>query len=250
MIDGIKKHWFLWLMSAALAFGVGLVVNLPAAVVYDRFKPEIPAQIAAAVDDIDGSIWAGRGTVREGSLKTNIEWNIDLVDLIFGGTGLVLQLQESDHNLIAKMDFFGTDSGQIQLSGTINSSLVNQQLSAYGIRMGSDIQLEDLVVALSDNNFSEGSGSIEWKGGLVSYNSPNVKTIQMPELHGLLSVEEGALLLTIVEAGKSAAITMVSLKLDGWFAVKVKPAMAELILLPNSRVNRAGNVLEIKRKIF
>jgi hypothetical protein len=43
---------------------------------------------------------------------------------------------------------------------------------------------------------------------------------------------------------------VITFKADGWFGAEVKPRMAELILLPKRRVNRAGNVLEVKRKIF
>lgn len=249
MVD-VKKHGFLWGVSAVLAFAVGLLVNFPAAVVYDKLKPELPTQITQALGNIDGSIWNGRAMLREGALKSEIDWALKPVDLIFGDPGLILRLYEADHDLEVTFNPSGQGNGRIELTGVVHSGLINRQLGPYGIRVNNDIQLNAIEVVLHDDHFSEGNGTVTWEGGTVSYNSPSPKTIQMPALRGLLSTDDGVLTLDITETGKSVPISTITFKADGWFGAEVKPTMAELILLPKRRVNRAGNVLEVKRKIF
>ncbi|MBV1959153.1 MAG: hypothetical protein KUG53_00335, partial [Pseudomonadales bacterium] len=83
-----------------------------------------------------------------------------------------------------------------------------------------------------------------------SYTSSGTKTVQMPELKGLLSSVGDTLMLEVVKSGSSKPVSIVTFQSNGWIGVEVKQEMGKLIMLPNRRVNRAGNVMEIRRKIY
>jgi len=246
----IKKHWFLWSISAVLAFALGLLVNFPAAIAYDKFKPELPKQVSNLLSDVTGSVWNGQATLSEGPLKTQVSWVLSPASFFTNDPTIKLYLTEIGHNLKVELTPQNDANGQVDISGLINSRFVNQQLKTNGIRISSDISVNELQVTVVDRQFSAASGTITWPGGTVGYNYPDVKNIQMPELTGALSVNGGALVIAITQTGKSTGISTLTFKLDGWVGVEVKPEMADLILLPNRRVNRAGNVMEIKRKLF
>ena len=250
MMIKIKKHWVLWLFSAVLAFSVGLLVNLPAAIAFDRINSQLPPEIAEVLSGLEGSVWNGQGSLRKGMLKSKVDWQFTPLELLSGGTGLELHLHEKDHDLQIKFDPDGKQNGRIEVSGMIDSALVNRQLALQGIRIKNDIELNAVRVAVNNDQFSEAGGSVIWKGGSVSYNSSGTKSLEMPALTGRLSTVDGELVLNIVEAGGSEPITVVTFKLDGWFGFLVKPRMADLVKLPNRRVNRAGNVMELKRKVY
>lgn len=262
MIENIRRHWFLWLISVVSAFTVGLLINFPATFAYAKLKPELPPALAKVINGIEGTIWDGSATLRQGTLESTIDWQLNPIDMAFGGPALLLHLHENDHDLVVKLSAgFGDsggnsgadgsgNSGRVELAGVVDKSLINNQLRPYGIAVNNDVQLNALSVVLRDGQFSDGSGTVTWKGGTVSYNSPSSQSIQLPELHGLLSTENGVLYLNIVQMGGTLPMGTISFKADGWFSAEVKPAMAELVLLPNRRVNRAGNVLEIRRKVF
>ncbi|MBV1915810.1 MAG: type II secretion system protein N [Pseudomonadales bacterium] len=245
-----RKHWLICAFSVAVAFSAGLLANFPASIAFERLRSQLPPKLAEMIGEVEGSVWSGQSTITDGSLKSTVNWELAPIGRLFGGYGLVLHVHDADHDLWIKADAEGEASGRVQVNGKISKDLVNRQLAEFGIRINQDIVVESLSVSMNDTQFSDAGGAVIWKGGRVSYTSSGTKTVQMPELTGLLSASEGTLVLNVVKHGMSEPISVIRLQPDGWLGVEVKQEMGNLILLPNRRLNRAGNVMEIKRKIY
>jgi len=246
----LKKRWLIWVISALLAFSAGLLANFPASIAYEAVRMQLPSQLTKLIGDVDGSVWNGQSTVTDEILSSTINWELKPVDRLFGGYGLILHIHDVDHDLRVKFDPEGNNNGRLQISGTISKELLNRQLAQFGVKVDQGIVIDSVVASLRDSQFSDVGGSVLWKGGRVSYTSSGTKTVQMPELKGLLSSAGDTLNLEVVKSGSSKPISIVTFQSNGWIGVEVKQEMGSLIMLPNRRVNRAGNVMEIKRKIY
>ena len=245
-----KKRWLIWVISALLAFSAGLLANFPASIAYEAVRTQLPLQLTKYIGDVDGSIWNGKSTVANEILRSTINWELKPIDRLFGGYGLILHIHDVDHDLRVKFDPEGKNKCRLQVSGTISKELLNRQLAQSGVKVGQGIVIDSVVASLRDSQFSDVGGSLLWKGGRVSYTSEGTKTVQMPELKGLLSSVGDTLILEVVKSSSDKPVSIVTFQSNGWIGVEVKQEMGRLIMLPKRRVNRAGNVMEIKRKVY
>ena len=250
MMETLRKHTLLLLGASLLAFFAGLLSTFPASIAFEKIRAQLPPQLTEMISNVEGSIWNGQSTLTAELLQSRINWELNPIDGLLGGYGIVLHAHHIDHDLWLKLNPSGEKSGRLQISGTISSQLINRQLKPFSIIIDQDIELKALTASLKDEKFSNLSGTVLWQGGRVSYTAGETQTHQLPKLEGLLSSVDGTLVLNIVKAGSSKPISLITFQANGWLSLEVKPAMAGLILLPNQRVNRAGNVMDIKRKLY
>ena len=224
------------LLTYAVVFLLGIVVFLvafaPASSIWQLAKGDVANKLPhLLVQDISGTIWSGRGTIRYWNFPAaKLDWSLSPLSLLRGrlefqsvAAGDNIHLEASGNVTAGHLDVVTT--------GRIDSAFINPVSSKFGLTYTGRLEVRRVHLVSDLSWFSEADGTLHWDGGPIIYHtSQGPRNIVLPGLDGALQQQGEDLRLDIKQGIHN--LIVITLHRTGWVAVNMKVRLFDTAGMP------------------
>ena len=252
------KKVLLYSLAAFVSFSLFLILSAPAAPLWSFFGKDLNNKIPQLdISSIQGKLWNGRAKLNYRAFPTSIlTWDINTPPLAQKTVDVDLQIEGESHRFSANLKA-SQNNIQIQnLNGRIDADYINRVSENLGLTFTGTIDLEAFNIKAinvqgNQKRLSKAEGHIAWDGGQIVSRTvaSGTQVFDLPPLRGDFSINasNGGLQLDIYD--NEQILIEITLKPDGWAAVKIKVGLFQLAGL-SWQGDLNDNVIEIEEKVL
>lgn len=248
----LKTHNYFIIALAVYCFTI--LVQLPASVLIQPLAKNLNQRVFS-VQSVSGSLWQGQLLAEIEGQFVDLSWDWHLWHLLLLTINADVHIKSAVLEAKSEISLSPGALGIEGFSGLVKSQTLNALLKIKGVnaQIENDIYLQNLSLQRDDGIFVRASGQASWEGGVIRAKDLPDGKAQFPSLLGNLSLEEGGLSISLVEAqNQDAMILDILLSHDGQAHLRLREQVDQYVKVP-SQLLRGGpeNVMfEIKRQIF
>jgi len=164
----MQSNRFPLIMIGVISFTIAAIAMMPARVAYRIFSP---AKSNIQLHQIKGTIWSGQAN-RLYAMKhsfSNIQWQLQPLDLLLGAMTLDLQINDSNYPLKGTISRgFGGTLQANNLKATLPASLIQQAPYASFLGLSGTLRLDIPKLAANEDELKSVEGNVRLINGQIS----------------------------------------------------------------------------------
>jgi len=247
------RKTLLYTFIVLLSFVITLIATVPVGVAINGLQKFGNVRLPITVSETRGSIWDGSIQARLPTVgSTYISWDMEGLKLLTGQLAVSFFVENDYFEFTGEGGISLTLKGSFQLDGVVEGAIAPLVAADYRAVVPGRITVKDVAITASTSEVLSATGSIDWPGGVVSYQQfGRPSTLNVPAIIGRVAVaEDGGLAVPVTTAQGDEALMDLGLKPDGWAKAAVRQRLVNLGLRRPGKKDPDDIVVVVQPKLF